>query len=64
MLHGEKFLKMYSPIHLTMETDVEVTFTHIKSKPTRIDIFGNVVELVEYYKNPIGLTYLDVRLKT
>ena len=26
MLHDEKYLKMYSSIQFTMETDVEVTF--------------------------------------
>ena len=55
MHHGEKLLEMLSPIHFTMETDVEVNFSKVRSIPTMVGVSGNVVKLVEYYKNASGV---------
>ena len=46
MLNGEKFLKIYSNIYLTMNTGIEGTLSHISCIPTRVDVSGKVVELV------------------
>ena len=32
-----------------MTTDVEVTFSHLRSIPTQVDVSNKFVELVEYY---------------
>ena len=55
MLHGEKLLEMSFVIHFTMETDVEVNFSQVKSLPTLVGVSGRVVELVEYYKTASGV---------
>ena len=41
-----------------METDVEVTFSQLRFIPTRVCVFGKVVELVEYYKKKANWVYL------
>ena len=46
MLNGEMFLKIHSPIYLTMDTDIEGTFSHIRSLPTKVGVSGKVVGLV------------------
>ena len=56
MLNSEKLLEMLFPIHFTMETDVEVNFSQVRSIPTYVRVFGTVVKLVEYYKNASGVT--------
>ena len=55
VLHGEKLLEILFPIHITMETDVEVNFSQVMSIPTLVGVFATVVELVEYYKNVSGV---------
>ena len=47
IFYGEKFLKMYSPIHFTIGIDIEATFAHIKSIPTRVDVTSKVVVFTE-----------------
>ena len=46
---------MLSPIHFTLETDVEVSFSKVRSIPTMVGVSANIVALVEYYKNAIGV---------
>ena len=55
MLHGKKLLEMLFPIRLTMETDVEVNFSQLRSILTLVGVSGTVVELVEYYKTASGV---------
>ena len=55
LLHGEKVLELFVVIHFTMETDVEVNFSQVRSIPTLIGVSGTVVEFVEYYKNASGV---------
>ena len=38
-----------------METDVEVTFSHLRSIPTRVDVSAKVAEHEEYYKKAYGI---------
>ena len=57
MLYGEKFLKRYSPIHFTMGNDLEVTFSHLRSIPTRVDVSAKVAEHEEYYNKAYWINF-------
>ena len=63
MLHSEMFFQKYSQIHFTMGTNFEVTIWHLRSIPTKVDVFAKVAVHEEYYQKPIGSTYHDLSLK-
>ena len=60
MLYCEKFLKTYSPIHFTIETDVNVIFSHyrlITTKQYFNTILYNLIKSIFMFLQQLFILY-------